>query len=332
LKFFLKNTKVRFLPNNFFYGQAFTIDEDIRKGTKAIYPIVLEIKPLAKHIGDFPATMIFEAIIPHSPRGKYRGNVSRLLAWLAEDFISEDPQIRDFPVNILIWGGMGDGKSSFINGIINLFRGKQNVHKELVTFRSDQHVTTQYSCNDIALQLDDSVPVEKLVRERLKLRLWDPWGVSEVNYKRLSVVSFVEGRLRADSDMNDNECNSDVIDENKIHAVIVIIPIGTAQDDSKLKLLEKHIRQILDKKIRPIIVINYIKTVKNEEELMENKNKILDASHLDSNDIFLHDNYVDENYRQMSTDLKYREILLKAFNEAIKNMKKKNNLLKGHQY
>jgi hypothetical protein len=164
-----------------------------------------------------------------------------IAAWLAADFFLEQP------VNILAWGSMSSGKSSFINGIINLFRGRQQLQENLTTYRSDKHVTKNYSKHSIADYLDNEVEVEHLISQKLKLNLWDPWGITDQNYKLVSVQHFIEGRIAEHTNMEKEEVG--LVPPNpahRIHAVIIIIPIGVGQDSEMLDLLRKHITIILE--------------------------------------------------------------------------------------
>jgi len=167
-----------------------------------------------------------------------------------------------------------------------------------------------------------------LIKKQLRLNMWDAWGITDVNYKNLSVKNFLDGKVRPGTPMeievnemaSRNIALGDSVMDHRIHAVVFIIPIGDGQDEFKLALWETHITQCLERGITPVLVVNYIKTVKREEDLAANLDKIKSCSHLEDNEIFKHDNYVAEDFRNMKTDLSYRTILERAFVQARKTI------------
>lgn len=80
--------------------------------------------------------------------------------------------------------------------------------------------------------------------------------------------------------MNDSPCNAPVDPSNVIHAIIFMIPIGTSQDSAMLETLSRNIVTALDFKIYPKVVVNFINTVKSEEEVKKAYSTIQHASHL----------------------------------------------------
>jgi len=72
-----------------------------------------------------------------------------------------------------------------------------------------------------------------------------------------------------------------------------------------------------------VVVINFISTLKKEEEIEEACNIIYQASKLALKDVKRIDNYEHEVYRNMEKDLAYRDILSLAYKQAIKTIRLK---------
>lgn len=64
-----------------------------------------------------------------------------------------------------------------------------------MAYQSDTHVTKDYSRTTIADVLGDS-PLGLALRDKLRINFWDPWGLTAGGYKNLSLIHFLEGRIR----------------------------------------------------------------------------------------------------------------------------------------
>jgi len=110
--------------------------------------------------------------------------------------------------------------------------------------------------------------------------------------------------------------------EAEVDAVILVIPIGTSQSPPLLKKLADNITTILHYGIRPVIVVNFVNSVKSEEEINKSFEIIYKESHLNKPDLFMLDNYENEVYRNMDKDLIYMKILSVSFDRACLSMRK----------
>lgn len=123
---------------------------------------------------------------------------------------------------------------------------------------------------------------------------------------------------------------------NVIHAIIFMVPIGTSQDSAMLDTLLRDIVTALDFNIRPKVVVNFINTVKCEDEVKKAYNTIQQAFCLPAKvylisipfntnslqDVIVFDNYDNETYRNMNKDLQSWRILQGTFAEAIKKIRR----------
>ncbi|KAH3762124.1 hypothetical protein Pelo_6045 [Pelomyxa schiedti] len=179
------------------------------------------------------------------------------------------------------------------------------------------HVTGNYTEHPLAELLPGNCPTDEMMR-RLNLRFWDPWGISDSNYKKVSVVDFLNGKVRPGTPMEDS---FDIIvepDKSRIiHSVIVIVPIGTAANPQSLEILGTHVKAIIRAGRQPIVVCNFINSVSDENEVEEKAKKIRTAMYLPERSVIKFDNYVEEKTRNMEKDLQYWRILRLAYMNAI---------------
>jgi len=314
-------TEIRFLAGEFFFTTSYTLDSIATQENPHPGEVTLKIKPRAKHYGNFPEKLWFEANIPDSPRGKYKGYMSMVLGWFAGDFIYVKNPER--PINVLVWGPMGSGKTSFINSLISVFHHTQDVQRPLIAFRSDQHVTKSYSSNKISDFVDHDSLLGSVLNDRLKWVLWDPWGLTPKNFTRLNILHFLEGRVPNGTQLNDQIPVGPRHEDRKINAVVFIIPIGSCANQPMLEKLQENIKLSLEFGISPIIVVNFVNSCKSEDEIKSAYDIILQASRLAKKDIVLVDNYEHEEYRNTEKDLVYWNIMKKVMKEVEKKFQKR---------
>jgi len=201
-----------------------------------------------------------------------------VLGWFAGDFIYVKNPER--PINVLVWGPMGSGKTSFINSLISVFHHTQDVQRPLIAFRSDQHVTKSYSSNKISDFVDHDSLLGSVLNDRLKWVLWDPWGLTPKNFTRLNILHFLEGRVPNGTQLNDQIPVGPRHEDRKINAVVFIIPIGSCANQPMLEKLQENIKLSLEFGISPIIVVNFVNSCKSEDEIKSAYDIILQASRL----------------------------------------------------
>jgi uncharacterized protein YegL len=318
-----KGTCLTFDKSEFFYETTLELPCDVPHSKPFSGTLRLGIiKGSADLFGDLPELLFFRV---HVYGRVVKGSVKLNLAWVCADFLRNpltDGGAAVIPVNILLWGWIGAGKTRFIDGIANLFRGSEKLLFKLVVARSDSHVTSAYTKHSVAKLLDKDSAVDQAIARRLRLNLWDAWGVSGDNYKELRLEYFLEGRVPDGFQMVDQLPSSDAaVFDRRIHAVIFVVSVHSAQAAKDLELLNKHVQIIIKRGIKPVFVINFANTLSDPEELkscVETIKKRL--GRVDDNMIFVHDNYTDVTYRNMSTDLRYRQILLTAYEQACNNI------------
>ncbi|KAH3762122.1 hypothetical protein Pelo_6043 [Pelomyxa schiedti] len=267
--------------------------------------------------GLVPDKVLYECFMEGT---KYTGFVTLLLAWFGAEWLPERTRLPNptmTRINILVWGWYGSGKSAFYNGVATSFSSEQKVLSPLLAFNMPEHVTGDYTDHPLADLLSGNSVTDKLMR-KLNLHFWDPWGISENNYKKVSVMDFLNGRIESGTSMEDSF--NIVVNPDKasiIHSVILLVPIGTGANPQALEILGTHVKAIIRAGRKPIVVCNFVNRVSDELEVEENYKKIRSATFLPEKCVIKFDNYVEETHRNMEKDLQYWGILRLAFTNAI---------------
>jgi hypothetical protein len=130
-------------------------------------------------------------------------------------------------INILIFGIMGSGKSSFINTVITSL--SETIEEQTVIGGSLDHVTNKYEM----IQLKPKIGI--------KINMFDSWGVSGPNYENTNMLNyFLDGLIPDEFPMEkvyDIQFVEETIKNNyydaykrKIHAVAMFINIDTEKN------------------------------------------------------------------------------------------------------
>ncbi|KAH3731695.1 hypothetical protein Pelo_17473 [Pelomyxa schiedti] len=306
---------LRFVPNKFYCGARAVTKTVATEDNPACGQIIL--RPIGNArlgIIGLPDILLWDIKIGAD---MFSGGISSLLAWFSEDFVLSKP------INVLMWGFMGSGKSSFINGLASALSGDQRVLRTITTARLQTHVTRNYLSHPLgSVFVPPLKPVEKLIYNNIKVRFWDPWGLSDDNYTQVKLRHFLEGYIAHEAPMNDSRITASAkpLPGNAIHAVIFIVPITTARTTALLKLLDEQVLQAIELGYQPIVICNMSNKLLSSDERQAGFKKIVEASRLPANRVFLFDNYEEETLRNMAVDLTYREILNLVILEARKNL------------
>jgi len=177
------------------------------------------------------------------------------------------PQGAKF-VNILTCGFYGAGKSSFINTVLNVFRGSDTlVHDEFVGGGAE-HNTSTYT----------PVPIEGA-----KIRIFDTWGIDEKNYKGGELEAIVSGLMPGGFSMDDNvrDYYSEMMKhQDKIaaripHAILFFVPFALLDDDTLTKMMKSQLEKIRNSQFNAFVIVARLDEI--APELRVNPNKQLAA-------------------------------------------------------
>ena len=144
---------------------------------------------------------------------------------------------------------MGSGKSSFINGICNLFSEESELQNPIQAYASDTHVTTTYKLHNVSElleQMPKQSPLHKKIAQSIRLRFGDPWGVTPENYKKLRIGDFLDAKIEPGPMTDSGNILRTPNPVDVIHNVIFIVPLTVAVSPDMLELLRSHIKEALE--------------------------------------------------------------------------------------
>lgn len=158
-----------------------------------------------------------------------------LLAWKPPSVVKE--------ANILIFGKIGSGKTSFLNGVITLFH--QEVQTPYAVAKNDTHVTLKYTKINVNKFIEDCTFSN--VEPNVKFCFWDTWGVTPSNYTSGELKLFLDGMIPDKFDLKNASgiksfCDQKEADKRKIHAVLFVVPQGIVASDKDINVLKGHLQ------------------------------------------------------------------------------------------
>jgi len=161
-------------------------------------------------------------------------------------------------LNLLEFGVMGAGKSSFINTVDTCL--SSTIQDTVVVGGSQNHVT-------ISLQ-----KVEFSPRVGIRFNIWDTWGVHGGNYEGNNMLNyFLDGLIPENFLMEKAfdpkfvaetiKNNSDAADRRRIHAVLVFVKVDTDQNAEDVKLIQKYIGNCTAKGHNVLLVVTGVHVI-----------------------------------------------------------------------
>ena len=171
-------------------------------------------------------------------------------------------------VNILFYGVIGAGKSSFMNSIFtsllseycdvaNVGGGANHCTRNLRCFPLGKNVDQLGDCN---------------------IQFWDTWGVESQNYnahflsdllngKIPNGFSMIQERSRQTTPLSNDEMNEI---ERRIHGVFLFVPIGILEDKGMVKTIHDILQIIKEKEVFVTLIVTRADTVK-EPHLLQSE-------------------------------------------------------------
>ncbi|KAH3764755.1 hypothetical protein Pelo_3380 [Pelomyxa schiedti] len=236
----------------------------------------------------------------------FRVGILPSLSWMLKDFFTYKP------LNVLLWGISGSGKSSLINGMASLFSSSSSLVSAVPTTSNGTQAFSSWSMKDF---VDGSHPPGCFIGNRLNLKFWDTWGVSDGSYTKLKIVDFLNGLVPNNTPKVDvypamwlrttkPKCPMD--------AVIFVIPLteGLPGSCSFEHFVDVHVRAAVDAGYKPIVVCNFSPVFGCNEAsspLLLRIFKKLHSIGMQAEDLFLLENYTSEAHRVRTKDMQYHQ-------------------------
>jgi len=263
-----KGTQITLLETGYYHPSWFLLEQEIASNTTSqiLYMKVI-VKDKNALASEIPTKLDFAV-------DKWSYSVPNDINWftkkLLEQPISQDPKTV-IPYNILVYGKISSGKSSFISSCYWLFQDEPPY--QVPTSGTSHHVTTK---------------LHKYLLTGTHINMWDTWGVTTENYQNNELTDLLEGVLDSGWEMTEKKegNKSSLIEQNqatrhlrRIHAIIIVIPaIAFLEegDPAQLEYLAKLRADILNVGrlgYSPILVLNKI------DECMQDKGDIYEVNH-----------------------------------------------------
>lgn len=151
-------------------------------------------------------------------------------------------------VNLMLFGNMGAGKSSFLNSSMSAL-SESYIQRAAVGSSGNNHTTTTITKN-------------RLIEENPYIYIWDTFGWSaegKCNYQNI-FLKILDGQVNNKFNMKEckeNSFNSNAQFEDRVHAIIIPVEVSVATED-ECKVLKEFYQTLCQNNITPIIALTKI--------------------------------------------------------------------------
>ncbi|KAM9956245.1 hypothetical protein ACTFIR_002956 [Dictyostelium discoideum] len=244
---------IKILANDYYLGYEVLVDKQVDFQNPFTARLILNLKNNST-TKSLPESIFFEVNIKKEP---YIGYFHLDLSWFCADLKYPEN------INIIFEGVMGNGKTSMINLIYNLFTSNSTIDNHFLTARQSSHVTTKIEFSPISALLNSKhrdenfLPIYQEIIDNLNLVLVDKPGMTATD-AQLSCVLASLGCYSPETSMDYVPLDK----KNNIyecHSFIFVISLGTflGQNPEK-EMVKQKITECLSKaKIQPILAITF---------------------------------------------------------------------------
>ncbi|KAM9960821.1 hypothetical protein ACTFIW_009973 [Dictyostelium discoideum] len=300
-------TKIKFLSSKYYSAYTIQLKDDLIFGEPYEETIRLEFKKgqLEKtQFEHFPSKINFTIELSNDRDNVHQGYVFLNISYFLGELKSK------YSINIGVEGNIGNGKSTLLNGFINLFNPTDELVEYFIANRiNDDHVTTSFnntSLKEILSSKQDIHPVQESFHD-IDISLSDNWGFIDTD---VSLRYKAEGRIH--HGVSKNNCIvQQPLDRYRVDCFIFVVSIRNFGDKDSMARIEKKIREVIDMGITPLLAITFVDALsKNQyQELIRTKNELS----IQESNTFIINNYTEkETHRDISKDIQYLRLLTKA--------------------
>ncbi|KAM9968682.1 hypothetical protein ACTFIW_000555 [Dictyostelium discoideum] len=319
-------TKIKFLSNKYYSGYTIQLKQNLVFGEPYEETIKLEFKKgqMEKtQFENFPSKIIFHIELANDRDNVHEGFVALNISYFLGELKSK------YRCCIGVEGEIGNGKSTCLNGFVNLFNPVGELEEYFNANRtSGAHVTT--SINNTSLKEILSAkhyihPVQESFHD-IDIAWSDSWGFVDTD---VQLRHKAEGRIHHGT--KKDECTILQPDDRyRIDCFIFVVSIRNFTDPASMQRIEKKIKEVLQLNITPLLAITFSDTLSKNQLQDVMKNKVAELSVQESN-TFIISNYTEkETHKDISKDVQYLRLLTKAVQLCkVKNEKDIMNKVKG---
>jgi len=235
-------------------------------------------------------------------------------------------------INVLVFGIMGAGKSSFINCVAHSLSATQDVSGPAETGKSPSHVTTMYNLYNLGDYLQKKSEENKaLPLDKFTFNFYDTWGVTTKTWDLESVFNLeacLQGYVKSPYELAkvDDFANKKqqydvevadlkISEEDRVaHVLLVIVPRAFPNEEDDLKQrLRMNVSKATNMGYSPIVIVTRMDEqdkISNTETELSLKQVFTDLTGVPTSNIYLHCNYTTQTRRDPEIDFNTRRILL----------------------
>jgi hypothetical protein len=224
------------------------------------------------------------------------------LGYLRKELKSFSPH----PLNCLVFGPKGAGKSALYNTLIASLSKKSSRSAYLIVACSADHVTRSYDRFWVGSFLEEE---KKGPLWTLPLHFFDTWGTSDEDYHVVKLKNLISGWLCPGTRRDDlwsglNRPNYDPR-TNKIHVVVLVYSQRFLQYQGARELTEL-VQEVTSAGLKPLLVLT---GDDDSQEMQDRCLRVCSNASLPVSDVFFIRNYTTENFRDYRVDCKALNLL-----------------------
>ncbi|EAL69797.1 hypothetical protein DDB_G0275033 [Dictyostelium discoideum AX4] len=300
-------SKIKFLPSKYYSGYTIQIKNDILFGHPYEETIRLDYKKgqiEKSQYQNFPSHIEFNIELFND-----KENIIEGFIWLNICYFLGDLKSK-YRVSIGVEGGIGNGKSTCLNGFVNLFNPTFDFVEYFIANRSNgDHVTRSVDCTSLKEILQskyDIHPVQESFKD-IDIVWTDTWGFVDTD---VELKHKAEGRIHHGTSKND--CLIQLPNEEyRIDCFIFVVSIRNFNDATAMSKIEKKIQEVIKVGITPLMAITFVDSL-TKNVFQELLNKVNELSIQKSNTFIINNYTENETTKDISKDIQYLRLLTKA--------------------
>ncbi|KAM9979924.1 hypothetical protein ACTFIZ_006172 [Dictyostelium cf. discoideum] len=319
-------TKIKFSSNKYYSGYTIQLKQNLVFGEPYEETIKLEFKKgqMEKtQFENFPSKITFQIELANDKENVHEGFVALNISYFLGELKSK------YRCCIGVEGEIGNGKSTCLNGFVNLFNPSSELEEYFNANRTiDTHVTTSInntSLKEILSSKHYIHPVQESFHD-IDIAWSDSWGFVDTD---VPLRYKAEGKIHHGT--KKDECTILQPDDRyRIDCFIFVVSIRTFNNATSMQRIEKKIKEVLHLGITPLLAITFSDVLSKNQLQDVMKNKVAELSVQESN-TFIISNYTErETHKDISKDVQYLRLLTKAVQLCkVKNEKDLMNKVKG---
>jgi len=174
------------------------------------------------------------------------------LWWLA-GYLRGDFQAPT-PVNFMVFGSKGSGKSSLLNAIVTCLSLNKKPSRPFTVADSPEHVTTFYAKAILSDFIRDDERMGKAPKGVIQPVAYDTWGTSDRGeYKLLQLKHFLSGAVQPGAEMTDPAKFLRPADRaDEIHVIVFVVKLTSSMEDGVLEDISKAMMEATRERNPPL--------------------------------------------------------------------------------